>query len=212
MTRLGNTVEEVKASIEQMAKKDLTELLETEVGVILATNESMLAHDLTCDPKGEWHTNPNTDQKEYITLEDDYPIQDTVFDTYEESPELLEVLNNDVSVTRYHSALLRSRCRVTSQPDSGDVYISFTGSKTVDPISLLKYIVSFRDECHFHEEICEAIYKRLYDLLQPKTLSVKCLYARRGGWDINPERVSHTSLKHYALSDPRQYHIKTPKQ
>lgn len=216
MTRLGNTVEAVKASIEQMAKKDLTELLETEVGVILYTNESMLAHDLTCDPKGEWHTewhtDPNTVRSEYITLEDEYPIQDTVFDTYEESPELLEVLDNDVSITRYHSALLRSRCRVTSQPDSGDVYISFTGRKTVDPISLLKYIVSFRDECHFHEEICEAIYKRLYDLLQPETLSVKCLYARRGGWDINPERVSHANLKHYALSDPRCYHIKTPKQ
>jgi 7-cyano-7-deazaguanine reductase len=34
------------------------------------------------------------------------------------------------------------------------------GKNTVDPISLLQYIVSFRDECHFHEEICEAIYKR----------------------------------------------------
>ena len=208
MTKLGNTVEAVKASIEQMAKKDLTELLETEVGVILYTNGSMLAHDLM----SEWHIEPNTDQKEYITLEDEYPIQDTVFDTYEESPELLEVLDSDVNITRYHSALLRSRCRVTSQPDSGDVYISFTGRKTVDPISLLKYIVSFRDECHFHEEICEALYKRFYDLLQPETLSVKCLYARRGGWDINPERVSHAALKHYALSDPRCYHIKTSKQ
>jgi len=99
MTKLGNTIEEVKASIEQMAKKDLTELLETEVGVILATNKSMLAHDLTCDPKGEWHTDPNTVRNEYITLEDDYPIQDTIFDTYEESPELLEVLNNAGTVT-----------------------------------------------------------------------------------------------------------------
>jgi 7-cyano-7-deazaguanine reductase len=212
MTKLGNTVEEVKASIEQMAKEDLSKLLETEVGVILATNTLMLSFGAIISPDEEWHMVPNSSCQEYITLEDEYPIQDTTFDTYEESPELLEVLANDVAITRYHSTLLRSRCRVTSQPDSGDVYITFTGSKTVDPISLLKYIVSFRDECHFHEEICEAIYKRLYDLLQPETLTVKCLYARRGGWDINPERVSHADLKHYALSDPRCYHVKTPKQ
>jgi 7-cyano-7-deazaguanine reductase len=212
MTKLGNTIEEVKASIERMAKEDLSKLLETEVGVILATNTQMLSFGSMISPEEEWHMVPNSSRQEYITLEDEYPISGATFDTYEESPELLEVLDSDVGITRYHSTLLRSRCRVTSQPDSGDVYISFTGSKTVDPISLLKYIISFRDECHFHEEICEAIYKRLYDLLQPETLTVKCLYARRGGWDINPERVSHADLKHYALSDPRSYHVKTPKQ
>ena len=82
-----------------------------------------------------------------------------------------------------------------------------SGSKTVDPISLLKYIVSFRDECHFHEEICETIYKRLLDIAQPKDLVVRCLYARRGGLDINPERASHKSLLHYTLSDSSVPHI-----
>jgi 7-cyano-7-deazaguanine reductase len=71
----------------------------------------------------------------------------------------------------YHSALLKSNCRVTSQPDWGDVYIYMKGKNTVDPISLLQYIVSFRDECHFHEEICEAIYKRLMDTIGPDELS-----------------------------------------
>ena len=86
------------------------------------------------------------------------------------------------------------------------------GSNTIDPISLLQYIVSFRDECHFHEEICETIYKRIVDAVQPDELSVKCLYARRGGIDINPERVSHKKLLHPTLSEVGVPHIKTPKQ
>ena len=78
--------------------------------------------------------------------------------------------------------------------------------------SLAKYIVSFRDECHFHEEICECIYKRLWDLYEPTELAVTCLYARRGGIDINPERVSHERLLHHTLSQVDVPHIKTPKQ
>jgi 7-cyano-7-deazaguanine reductase len=47
-----------------------------------------------------------------------------------------------------------------------------------------------RKENHFHEEICECIYKRLHDLLSPDDLFVACLYTRRGGIDINPARAS----------------------
>jgi len=60
--------------------------------------------------------------------------------------------------------------------------------------SLLKYIVSMRRENHFHEEICECIYKRLLDAFIPLELFVACLYTRRGGIDINPVRASHTHL------------------
>jgi 7-cyano-7-deazaguanine reductase len=54
---------------------------------------------------------------------------------------------------------------------------------------LLQYLVSLRNENHFHEEICEMIFKRIYDLINPSTLIVACLYTRRGGLDINPIRV-----------------------
>jgi 7-cyano-7-deazaguanine reductase len=60
--------------------------------------------------------------------------------------------------------------------------------------SLLQYIVSMRKENHFHEEICECIYKRLWDLLNPNELLVACLYTRRGGIDINPVRASHQGM------------------
>jgi len=204
MTKLGDTVEEIRNALEETAAKDLSELLETDVRVRVCSNDYVLGDDTA--PFKEW------DHNEYITLETEYPTEGEVFDVYTETPELLEVIDSEIEEVSYHSALLRSRCRVTAQPDSGDVYIYMKGKRTVHPMSLLKYIVSFRDECHFHEEICEAIYKRLHDIVQPDQLVVRCLYARRGGWDINPERASDEHLLHYALSDHTISHVKTPKQ
>jgi 7-cyano-7-deazaguanine reductase len=208
MTHLGDTEEEVLRNIEEKAAKDLSEYLETTTQVRVFSNYEALndsAHAL-----GEWHyKEQNTDSVNLDTVCSD---QTMVFDTYSETPSLLEIIDNDKGPQFFHSALLRSRCRVTSQPDSGDVYIYFKGSKTVTEESLLKYIVSFRDECHFHEEICETIYSRLFELLEPEELVVRCLYARRGGWDINPERASDPKLLHQTLGDTRVVHVKTPKQ
>lgn len=205
MTKLGDTPEEVREEIAQRAAADLSKLLEVNVEVKIFTNAEVLAADVSADTE--------YDHKDFITLEDVYPVDGIEFSVYQETPELLEVVENPVNgVVRYHSALLKSNCRVTSQPDWGDVYIEFKGEKAVDPISLLKYIVSFRDECHFHEEICEALTKRLIDVLDPEELTVRCLYARRGGIDINPERRLKTSDKHYSLSDVSTPYIKTPKQ
>jgi 7-cyano-7-deazaguanine reductase len=209
MTKLGNTAEEVLEEIRKRSIKDLSDLVEAKVEVDILSNYEALCSGVI--PLEEWeHSRDASDS--YITLEDEYPVSEEVFDKYTESPEVLEVIDSVVGSERYHSSLLRSLCRITSQPDSGDVYIHIEGDKTVDPVSLLKYIVSFRDENHFHEEICEAIYMRLYTLLQPKKLAVKCLYARRGGWDINPERVSDESLLHYTLSDSSILHVKNPRQ
>lgn len=209
MTHLGETEDEVLRSIERMAAKDLSEYLETNAEVRVFSN-----FDVLNDPTHamhEWHfQDPDTP---FTTLEVVCLDNDMVFDTYTETPELLEIIDNSSNSTyHFHSALLRSRCRVTSQPDSGDVYIYLKGNKTVTEESLLKYIVSFRDECHFHEEICETIYTRLYELLEPEELAVRCLYARRGGWDINPERASSNNLLHHTLGDTRVVHVKTPKQ
>jgi len=45
---------------------------------------------------------------------------------------------------------------------------------------------------HFHEEICEMVFKHLMDAYQPDDLMVSCLYTRRGGLDINPIRATHS--------------------
>jgi 7-cyano-7-deazaguanine reductase len=211
MTKLGNTPNDVLKEIEKRATKDLSSVLEADVDVIVLDNSLLVQADQWA-PAQEYDLK-DTEPDSYICLEAEYPVNGVVFDTYTETPELLEVVEqtND-NGCKYFSGLLRSRCRVTSQPDSGDVIIHIKGKKTVDPISLLKYIVSFRDECHFHEEICEAIYKRLWDLLEPDELFVMCLYARRGGWDINPQRASHERLLNVQVMNATVSHLKMPRQ
>ena len=108
--------------------------------------------------------------------------------------------------------MLRSNCRVTNQPDWGDVYICIDGDKTITPESLAKYIVSHRQVSHFHEEICEMIFAHLTEAFKPEQLMVACLYTRRGGIDINPTRVSHVDLLNDRLIDPDIPFTKTPRQ
>jgi len=127
---------------------------------------------------------------DFTSLEHYCNIQNMSFDNYNESADILEVVPSIGRYERWRSYSLRSNCRVTNQPDWGDVYIHIKGENSVTPESLLKYIVSMRKENHFHEEICECIYKRLYDLLDPEELFVSCLYTRRGGVDINPTRAT----------------------
>jgi 7-cyano-7-deazaguanine reductase len=127
---------------------------------------------------------------DFVALETYVNVQKMTFDAYNESPDTLVVVPSIGRYERWRSNSLRSNCRVTNQPDWGDVYVHIKGKKAVTPESLLQYIVSMRKENHFHEEVTECIYKRLWDLLQPEELFVACLYTRRGGIDINPVRAS----------------------
>jgi 7-cyano-7-deazaguanine reductase len=206
MTCMGATADEAINNIEQVASKDLSELLETQVHVKLFS-ASLWEVNGTADPIIGCNQ----------SLEELYP--DTACNTYSETPELLVTVDqhdehttvNRHGLTVHHSSLLKSNCRVTGAPDFGDVIIKYRGSNIIDPRSLLKYIVSFRDECHFHEEICEALYKRIWDKFAPDELSVTCLYTRRGGWHIQPSRVSHD----YLLDDgihPQINVLKTSRQ
>lgn len=111
--------------------------------------------------------------------------------------------------------LLRSRCKITSQPDWGDLYLYMRGNRRPSVDSLLRYIVSFRDENHFHEEVVEMIYHTLWTRFAPEELLVMAFYTRRGGIDINPARASHadlltrfcphiTAFERIAVKTPRQ--------
>jgi 7-cyano-7-deazaguanine reductase len=151
---------------------------------------------------------------DFIALETYCDIEKMNFNQYNESPEILKVID-DPSQRPYQwrSNNLRSNCRVTNQPDFGDVYIYIKGKKTVTPESLMQYIVSMRKENHFHEEIAECIYKRLWDILRPKDLLVVCLYSRRGGIDINPVRAScHYMLNMTPIIKDCFFSTKTSKQ
>lgn len=165
-------------NLESKIKDDLQRVLNTTVDVTFHRQRSL---NPTTKPLDNyfWHIDEVVD---YANLK---------FDCYNETPALLKVVEADpASDTRYHTSSLRSNCRVTNQPDWGDIYVHVKGNKAISPDSFLQYIISMRKENHFHEEICECIYKRLWDLLEPDELFVSCLYTRRGGIDINPSRAS----------------------
>ena len=111
---------------------------------------------------------------------------------FKEAPELLETIETEDEKSYYLKFdSLRSNCRVTHQPDFGDLYLYYKSKKHILEDSLIKYLSSFRSEYHFHEECCEMIFKRLYDLLNNgDKLFVCALYTRRGGIDICPARWS----------------------
>ena len=130
----------------------------------------------------------------FVRLENIVNVEETSFNHYNEDPKILERAPMlGFMPFQVTSNALRSNCRVTNQPDWGDVYIHIDGADCVTPESLMQYIVSMRKENHFHEEISECIYKRLYDMLTPEELFVSCLYTRRGGIDINPTRATDLS-------------------
>lgn len=88
-----------------------------------------------------------------------------------------------------HSALLKSNCPVTAQPDWADVFIAYRGPR-IDRASLLHYLVSFRDHAGFHEQCVERLFTDLSARCAPQWLSVEARYTRRGGLDINPWRAT----------------------
>ena len=206
MEKYSGNIVNVLQQLEQTIAKDLSALLEADVQVYVRLTKAVddTMHYPSLFPSAS-----------YPTLENNIDVTSIKSRGYKEDPALLGWLQSDTSrVQRFHSALLKSNCRVTSQPDWGDVYIHYKGPCELNQTSLLQYIVSFRDECHFHEEICETIYKRLHDLTKPEELMVACLYVRRGGIDINPIRASsHELLKqNHAMWDKFKYFSKTVRQ
>jgi len=183
MERLGHTAQDCIEKIEKTITSDLNNLLETNVSVKLHTPSKL-------DPYANdtWIGFQN-----YISIDQCVDLDSIDFSAYKSDAKQLKTTTR-VKEAWYHSDLLRSNCRVTNQPDWGDIYVYMKGKCTITPKSLAKYIVSHRKVSHFHEEICEMVYKHLWDKLKPEELMVTCLYTRRGGIDINPTRASHESL------------------
>lgn len=208
MTKMGEDKEDAIALFENYASIDLSALLET--NVVVKFQDGDRVNKKFDSPNSEWNIE---DYLNVDLLEDEKGF---VYTQYTEDPSLLEAVTRKRDLEqRFYSGLLKSNCRVTSQPDWGDVFIHIKSKNAIDAHSIKKYVVSYRDECHFHEEICECFYKRLKDAFEPSELLVMCLYARRGGIDINPVRSSSQDLiEKYAanLIDPEAVHIKTSKQ
>ena len=102
-----------------------------------------------------------------------------------------------------HSALLKSNCPVTGQPDWASVVVRYRGPR-IDRAGLLRYLVSFRDHAEFHEQCVERLFADVLARCRPEWLSVEARYTRRGGLDINPWRATPGVAVPPAGRDARQ--------
>ena len=197
MTKIGDTAADCISGIEARVKRDLDELLDTETIVSFYASE--------------FETEALSFSDSYQDLSDLTNLDTIDFTAFKSDASQLEVSieSGEMSV---RSNLLRSNCRVTNQPDWGDVFIYINGEELPTPESLAKYIVSHRTVSHFHEEICEMIFAHLTERFKPEQLMVSCLYTRRGGIDINPIRATHTMLIPEFFTNPNYTIRKTLRQ
>lgn len=187
MTPLGNTREETIRLFEERVTGDLSRLLRTQVR---ARFYSSLPENRPSDFAG------------YTLLDELGCATEGHYTDYHETPALLRKnIKKSKGELLLCSHLLKSNCKITHQPDWGSIYIRIGADRLPDELSLLQYIVSLRDENHFHEEICELIFKRLSDIFRPELLTVTCLYTRRGGIDICPSRSNRPALLPAFLPD-----------
>ena len=179
MTKLGDNAPDCISVIEARVKRDLDELLETDTTVSFYASE--------------FETEPLSFSDDYEDIADIANLDEIDFTAFKSDSSQLEG-TSEKNELKVRSNLLRSNCRVTNQPDWGDVFIYIKSDSVPTPESLAKYIVSHRTVSHFHEEICEMIYAHLTERFKPDQLMVSCLYTRRGGIDINPIRATHNML------------------
>jgi 7-cyano-7-deazaguanine reductase len=186
MEKMGANGVEAQMAYTERVKMDLERVLQTSVQVIPFNSAQPQI--------------PLNEFKEYTSIDNELANGTITITDYKENPQILIEGNTTQGVQLYKTDLLKSNCKVTKQPDWGSVYLYIKGSKIPSIESFVKYIISLRDENHFHEEICELIYKRVHDIFKPDELAVTCLYTRRGGIDICPTRVSHKYLLNKTLT------------
>lgn len=174
MTRFGNSIRECLEICKNTIEKDLSEKLKTDVKINFFENYTE-------------RENIFNNFENIMNFVDESSLK---IDKFKEAPEELKTEKNNEIKTHYLLFdSLRSNCRVTHQPDFGDLFIYYKSQTHILEDSIVKYLTSFRSEYHFHEECCEMIYKRLIDLLDKNDeLFVCALYTRRGGIDISPVR------------------------
>jgi len=233
MSKVGINLEETIMFLRGKIRDDLSNLLETKVHVQLFDplfNASSLTPPGNC-LNNLLYSDESEDLQEIVYTENPNLIKTveyTDFEKYEfedksdptlipQAIELMENWDTDKEIPEpqkglvmsqklyevEYTDLLRSNCKVTHEPDWGTIVIAYKGKKKLNRKSLLKYIISFRNENHFHEEICEAVFTTLKNNteLEAEELLVACFYTRRGGIDINPIRATSSKMINIFFKD-----------
>ncbi|MBN2806780.1 MAG: NADPH-dependent 7-cyano-7-deazaguanine reductase QueF [Prolixibacteraceae bacterium] len=186
MSPYGKTLAQGIEDVLKIITTDLSKLLQCTVNVNFFNHKAQPA---------------DSDFDNFSMLEELIDMDKLSCNTYIENPELLKNSSNSNPI-KWGSHLLRSNCKITHQPDWGSMFLHMEGASLPTPESFLQYLVSLRNENHFHEEICELVFKRLMDKFSPEKLMVACLYTRRGGIDINPVRILHGTTLPASLVNP----------
>ena len=193
MTKFKDTIDDSLKTCKDLIVKDLAEKLNTRIEANFIDNNAKLCKIFD----------------RYENIADFTDEKNLVITNFKEAPELLETVCGDIVKENFLTFdSLRSNCRVTHQPDFGDVFIYYKSKRCITKTGLIKYLTSFRNEYHFHEECCEMIFKRISDILdKDDNLFVCALYTRRGGIDICPVRWSKnfTPQELSDLLDTTQY-------
>lgn len=203
VTKMGSTTEKCYQAMEDNASHDLSKLLGTDVKVVLVPQ-------YTKDPvKNCLYTgyeNIDSFAEDIQTGDQKYKIDANLL----KSP--FNTTHKYALNYKFYTTVLRSLCQITSQPDSGQIFIHYKGKIKIDYQAIMKYIVSHREYNQFHEPTAEHIYMDLYNEFKPEELAVFCLYNRRGSLDINPLRASHSYLIPNDLVNPNVPWVKTSSQ
>lgn len=185
--KMGDAPSDAIQNFETTVKKDLENLLAGEVWLKL-------------------HTMPiryqDSPWDDFEIIEHTTACTDIPYRSKTENPALLQL---DPQKDHIHvgTHLLKSNCKITHQPDWGSAYLQMKGT-AINPVSFLEYVVSLRDEDHFHEEIAELMMKRVHEKTNAEHLLIACHYTRRGGIDINPIRKIGDLKIPEELIDPNQ--------
>ena len=191
MEKMGDDYKSAKDNMTAQVRRDLSKLLECPIDVWFYNGTEDVVNNV---------------YETFDSIEDMIDIDQIEFEDYNENKELLKI-GDEYHHIKVKFPMLRSNCKITHQPDWGTAFVQIIAEKNVDVKSICKYIVSFRNENHFHEECVEMIYKRLFDLLSEHNesfkLNVSANYCRRGGIDICPIRVNDPTLADYSMVIPQ---------
>ena len=180
----GETMSEAIVNVTSIIKTDLTKLLETEVKVALFSKSCTSVVPFA-----------GLQDKILTAMIPSDKLAATGFHHFVETPSLLKSELTELRHSyEFTTDLLRSNCPVTHQPDWGDLFVKMETNHLIDLTSIVAYLISFRKENHFHEEVVEMIYSRFTEAFHPQKLMIAAMYTRRGGIDINPVRASEISL------------------
>ena len=186
MDRFGATRRESIAKVVAIIENDLGELLGCPIAV------TCFEHPVAYAPH---------DFSGFLIVETIDGFDRLSCQSYTETPGLLGEDNGPGEV-KWGTHLLRSNCKITHQPDWGSLFVHCKSRQLPSPENFLRFVVSLRNENHFHEEICELVFKRIFDCFQPDLLTVACLYTRRGGIDICPVRTTDHNFLPQGLTNP----------